>query len=289
MNNPSIGNSPNLYYDQVVDPISRQNFKNLNDYFSAQNQLYGFNFFELSFSKAVANATYSHGLAVTPQDVLVSRITGAGSVTFNFGLMTTTLMNLTVTGACRIRFYIGTYWNYQSSATAAPADSQTFSAAPSTTTATVFPPGQISMFAGATAPSGWLFCQGQAVNRLTYASLFAAIGTTYGTGDGQFTFNLPNTNGVFVRGAGSQTISSIAYSGVLAAVQGDQVQGHVHTINSATNATAFGAGVVPQGNVGSNSTTQGVNVPTTDGTNGTPRVGAETRPANICFNYMIKT
>jgi microcystin-dependent protein len=53
-------------------------------------------------------------------------------------------------------------------------------------------PGIISQFAGATAPPGYLLCDGTAVSRTTYSSLFTTIGTTYGTGDGSTTFNLPN-------------------------------------------------------------------------------------------------
>lgn len=54
------------------------------------------------------------------------------------------------------------------------------------------PAGAITMYGGATAPTGWLVCLGAAVSRTTYAALFAAIGTTYGAGDGSTTFNLPN-------------------------------------------------------------------------------------------------
>jgi microcystin-dependent protein len=57
------------------------------------------------------------------------------------------------------------------------------------------PPGIIHPYAGSTAPSGWLLCQGQAVSRTTYAALFAVCGTTYGVGDGSTTFNLPNLKG----------------------------------------------------------------------------------------------
>lgn len=57
------------------------------------------------------------------------------------------------------------------------------------------PPGVISAFAGATAPTGWLMCDGSAVSRITYADLFAIIGTTYGNGDGTTTFNLPKYDG----------------------------------------------------------------------------------------------
>lgn len=62
------------------------------------------------------------------------------------------------------------------------------------------PPGSISMFAAATAPTGWLKCNGQAVSRTTYANLFAAIGTAWGAGDAVTTFNLPDLRGEFVRG-----------------------------------------------------------------------------------------
>ena len=50
-------------------------------------------------------------------------------------------------------------------------------------------------FTGTTIPSGYLLCDGRAVSRTTYADLFAVIGTTYGTGDGSTTFNLPNMTG----------------------------------------------------------------------------------------------
>lgn len=57
------------------------------------------------------------------------------------------------------------------------------------------PVGIISLFAGTTAPSGWLICDGSAVSRTTYANLFSVIGTTYGTGDGSTTFNIPDLQG----------------------------------------------------------------------------------------------
>jgi len=57
------------------------------------------------------------------------------------------------------------------------------------------PIGKICDFGGSSAPTGWLLCDGSAVSRTTYASLFAIIGTTYGAGDGSTTFNLPNCKG----------------------------------------------------------------------------------------------
>lgn len=62
------------------------------------------------------------------------------------------------------------------------------------------PIGCVQAFAGSSAPSGWLLCYGQAVSRTTYADLFTVISTTYGTGDGSTTFNVPDLRGRVVAG-----------------------------------------------------------------------------------------
>lgn len=62
-------------------------------------------------------------------------------------------------------------------------------------TMTVFPVGMITSFGGSAAPSGWLLCEGQLVSRTTYSALFAAIGTSFGIGDGSTTFALPDLQG----------------------------------------------------------------------------------------------
>jgi hypothetical protein len=54
------------------------------------------------------------------------------------------------------------------------------------------PPGAITQYAGASAPAGYLVCDGSAVSRSEYSELFAAIGTQYGSGDSVTTFNIPN-------------------------------------------------------------------------------------------------
>ena len=83
------------------------------------------------------------------------------------------------------------------------------------------------------APAGWMPCGGAAVSRTTYAALFAVIGTTYGTGDGSTTFNLPNMNGRFPYGStspvtGGSTTHSHNLSGngwaYITASQGGSVQ-----------------------------------------------------------------
>jgi microcystin-dependent protein len=57
------------------------------------------------------------------------------------------------------------------------------------------PVGSVLDYAGSSAPTGWLLCYGQAVSRTTYSALFTAISTTYGSGDGSLTFNVPDLRG----------------------------------------------------------------------------------------------
>ena len=59
------------------------------------------------------------------------------------------------------------------------------------------PVGTVQMYAGLTAPEGWLICDGSAVSRESYADLYAVIGVNYGLGDGSTTFNLPDLRGSF--------------------------------------------------------------------------------------------
>lgn len=59
--------------------------------------------------------------------------------------------------------------------------------------------GSIYYFVTMNQPTGWLICNGQAVNRTTYKDLFDAIGTTYGAGNSSSTFNLPDFRGTFLR------------------------------------------------------------------------------------------
>lgn len=92
---------------------------------------------------------------------------------------------------------------------------------------TLVPTGAIMPFAMNTAPSGWLAANGSAVSRTTFAALFAAIGTTYGAGDGSTTFTLPDLRGYFVRGSG--TNSDGVTSGTFGSKQADGVISHTHS------------------------------------------------------------
>jgi len=79
---------------------------------------------------------------------------------------------------------------------------------------TSLPIGAVTPYAGATAPSGWLFCNGDAVSRITYKSLFEVVSTTYGAGDGSTTFNLPDLRQKFPLGlAASGTGAALGATG----------------------------------------------------------------------------
>lgn len=73
------------------------------------------------------------------------------------------------------------------------------------------PVGTITGYAGATPPNGWLKCDNSAVSRTTYAELYSVIGTTYGTGDGSTTFNLPNGDGdmIYAQSVSSRVTTSL--------------------------------------------------------------------------------
>lgn len=118
--------------------------------------------------------------------------------------------------------------------------------------------GDMKATARSTAPSGWLLCYGQAVSRATYDVLFAAIGTTWGAGDGSTTFNLPDYRGrTFVgldnMGGSQANVLTTTYTpnrNTLGAAVGEEshkltgresgIQQHRHTINTGDGLTGTG-------------------------------------------------
>ena len=111
-----------------------------------------------------------------------------------------------------------------------------------TTGLNTVPAGVVSPYAGASAPTGWLLCYGQAVSRTTYADLFTAISTTYGVGDGSTTFNLPDLRGRVAAGKddmGGAAVSRLTTgaSGVDGATLGASGGSETHTLTVAQLAT----------------------------------------------------
>jgi microcystin-dependent protein len=94
--------------------------------------------------------------------------------------------------------------------------------------------GEIKMWGVASAPSGYLICDGSAVSRTTYAALFAVYGTTFGAGNGTTTFNIPNFSGKMPIGVnGTYTLASTGGSATTTLVEAN-VPTHTHTFSATT-------------------------------------------------------
>lgn len=141
---------------------------------------------------------------------------------------------------------------------------------------TAIPAGCVSYFAGPTAPSGWLECNGVAVSRTTYAALFAAIGGYYGIGNGSTTFNLPDARGEFIRGwdhgRGVDPGRALATFQAGTQIQSTIYQGAFIQYNNGDSFTAGAA--VSRGGVAGYSSPQNL---------------FTTRPRNIAMMVCIKT
>jgi len=135
----------------------------------------------------------------------------------------------------------------------------------------LMPAGGIIAVASVTAPTGYLECNGAAISRTTYADLFAAIGTTFGAGDGSTTFNLPDLRGEFIRGWDNGR--GVDAGRALGSWQVDAFRSHEHP-----NGMVFG-GVNQLAWV-----TGGALKPGTTG----PVGDTETRPRNIALMFCIK-
>ena len=100
------------------------------------------------------------------------------------------------------------------------------------------PAGVINMYGGSSAPTGWLLCDGSAVSRTTYSELFTAISTTYGSGDGSTTFNVPNLSGKVPVGKDSADtdFDTLGETGGSKTHTLTTAQLPSHTHNAATNA-----------------------------------------------------
>lgn len=103
--------------------------------------------------------------------------------------------------------------------------------------------GMIAAFATDSGRTGWLVCDGAAVSRTTYASLYSVIGTTWGAGNGTSTFNVPDLRGAYLRGIGTAGVSS-DYTGpaTVGSYQNDQNASHNHPATSSSSLTINSAG-----------------------------------------------
>ncbi len=151
-----------------------------------------------------------------------------------------------------------------------------FLSAAGTFTAAV-PVGSITMYAANTAPTGWLECSGAAVSRTAYASLFAAIGTVFGVGDGSTTFNVPDMRGEFARGWDNSR--GIDPARAFGSAQADELEAHTHSVTPPASTDDTGSGLTTTGTGGAETIT-----PYNTASTG----GSETRPRNIALMFIIK-
>lgn len=154
------------------------------------------------------------------------------------------------------------------------------------------PAGVVVPFAGATAPSGWLLCFGQAVSRTTYADLFAAIGTTHGSGDGSTTFTLPDMRGRAAvgkdnMGGSAASRMTSAGSGVDGATLGAVGGAQTHTLTTAQMPAHTHDGLFSTAAGGGAGVTATSTSSNTSGSAGGGEAHNNTQPS-IVLNYIIK-
>ena len=155
------------------------------------------------------------------------------------------------------------------------------------------PTASVIAYAGSSAPSGWLFCDGASISRSTYSTLYAAIGTTYGSASGS-TFSVPDLKGRVIAGKESSDTrltsgGSNINGGTLGSSGGTETHilltaempEHTHTQSSNVNTGGAEGGTGAPGSVTAGSTTS--TFPT-----GGDGAHQNTQPTLI-LNYIIKT
>jgi len=156
------------------------------------------------------------------------------------------------------------------------------------------PSGGVTAYAGTSLPTGWLWCYGQSIARVgDYATLFAAIGTTYGTVDGN-TFNVPDLRGRAV--AGQDDMGGSSANRLTTPINGDTLGaaggGETHTLSIAEIPAHTHTYTVPSGDTSGNlkrgDTAEGGDAETrTSAASGGGGAHTNVQPT-IILNYIIK-
>ena len=162
------------------------------------------------------------------------------------------------------------------------------------------PSGAVFWFTTTSAPTGYLSCNGAAISRSVYASLFSVIGVSFGVGDGTTTFNLPDLRGEFIRGYDNGR--GVDTGRVFGTTQSDSFKSHTHTASDSGHVHQWGGPTLNSDYVlYDSSNTQIITYALNQG-GGTPNTGTgyasvtigstggtETRPVNVALLPCIKT
>ena len=99
-----------LLIKEVEDTYAQENFLRIEEGFREQVLLKGqWKFVELTFGAASTNFRFKHNLSFTPKDIILTSKTGAGTATFSFDLFTNEFLDISVTAATVLRFFVGSY------------------------------------------------------------------------------------------------------------------------------------------------------------------------------------
>ena len=167
------------------------------------------------------------------------------------------------------------------------------------------PTGTILMWPSSTIPGDWKLCDGSAILRSTYATLYGIIGVTFGSGNGTTTFNLPNYTDRMPRGVGAAALGGtggsadaiiVSHTHTATSVVTDP--GHLHAADSNTNFRGYYPALSQGGGYGAGtgayqfdntaSATTGVTVATTNTSTGSSGTNANL-PPYLGINFIIKT
>lgn len=156
--------------------------------------------------------------------------------------------------------------------------------------------GSIVMWPTASAPTGYLLCDGTAVSRSTYSTLFTLFGTTFGTGDGSTTFNLPNYTNRMPYGTtigstgGSADAVVVTHTHTATSTVTDPGHHHLGSVYNYYNGSTGGGGYVSGINQSTATTdsTTGITVATTNASAGVSGTNANL-PPYLGINFIIKT